>query len=352
MFTGRWLTAAALFVIAVALLAGFRASRDPSSRLRAELRRVPFAGHQAVFARYLSQLPAREILDVVEEANDFCHTAAHPLGMAIFEARRDLHESFDACGNRCTGGCFHGVLTAAVKTYASAEHPRQNTDAPVTFEQVLAHGKAICERPDAQAASRKGSCVHGIGHALMLLSGFDLSKAIEGCRAFSGEHLQYYCVSGVYMERDMKYGVEDANAGTPLAPCDAEHQFPAACFRYKIIRLFPTGATVDSVSQACLGLPEHQRRGCLHGLGYAAQQFIAARPERLGHICRAGDLNDRRMCVDGAIYSLAGFGRTAAETACSGLDADLKAHCHQATSDGLYSLDKPTALYVARRDTR
>ncbi|PYO54765.1 MAG: hypothetical protein DMD83_21740 [Candidatus Rokuibacteriota bacterium] len=59
-----------------------------------------------------------------------------------------------------------------------------------------------------------GNCAHGVGHAILILSGYDLGEALKHCAAFESAPLTYYCATGVFMENAINPGARDRNTGS------------------------------------------------------------------------------------------------------------------------------------------
>ena len=316
---------------------------EAKANLKTALRETLKTEHQALFAHYLDIIGADGILDVLEHAYNLCHSQAHPLGMAVVAKTRTIDEAIAACRGRCTGGCFHGVLMAALKDYAKA--PSDDPEGHIEFDQLLAHAKDICDDPKTTRIHRRGNCAHGVGHALTFLAGYRLAEALDACRSFTEQPLQYYCSSGAFMERDIVYGHADAATSSALAPCSQEETFPAACYRYKVKRLLRPGTTVEDIANRCLGLENLQRLGCFHGLGFSLLDDVFREPAMLAEVCRFGNADDQKICIEGAIEKLADYDRGRAKAACKTLAPELRDHCRQAINYGLYSLEKPFSSY-------
>jgi hypothetical protein len=323
-------------VVFVAVLAGLRVFADPATRLRNDLKKTPVASQQDVFAKYLNTLKPAGILDVLEADNRLCHAQAHPVGIAIYQASRDLYGSIETCNTRCTGGCFHGVLTAAVKEFAG------QGNSPATFVQVAAHARQICDDSRLNAVQKKGNCAHGIGHALMFLSGYRVTESVSACRrTFPEKPLQFYCAGGVYMERDTSHGADDAKGPSLLSPCDAESAFPGACYPYKMPHVFQLGKSVEQVADMCEGMGRYHRLGCFRGIGAAWLEHVARGIRSLADICSLGSREDQEACIDGTIGKLADYDPAAAERACASLSPELSSYCRTNKGYGMYPLNKP-----------
>jgi hypothetical protein len=142
------------------------------SRFLSDYLSAPTTEKRAVFKRYLSSLGADGILDMLE-MNPLCHTEAHDLGKEVFARLRALAPAMQVCANRCTSGCFHGILTQAFLGGAGAEDPSRH----LTLEEMKPKVNALCSNPALANAFEAGNCAHGVGHAILIMSGYDLGAA-------------------------------------------------------------------------------------------------------------------------------------------------------------------------------
>src|SRR3989344_3287984 len=257
-------------LVLVTILAGIGAIDRASGRQRreaakaflTEFSRTKLADRRAVFERHLAAVGAPGILDTLEGRYPLCHSQAHELGKVIFAESGELTEAIETCRERCTGGCFHGVLMEAFSSLASS------TDAEGHLElgDVKTAMRELCQSELVTAIHREGKCTHGAGHALAFVSGYNLSEALASCELFGDRRLEYYCAGGVFMEYDIAYGAAEAR-GRPLHyPCDTHTEFPSACYAYKAKHLMAALQTPEAYAAECMGLERFSRLGCFRGL--------------------------------------------------------------------------------------
>src|SRR5262249_43394098 len=147
---------------------------------------------------------------------------------------------------------------------------------------------------------------HGIGHALMIISGHNIQKSLTACASFPNPGMEYYCATGVFMEDFMAREREGRRPDRLHSPCDRYTRFPAACYRYKVPQLLQAfGGDRAKTVQVCLALAPALRLGCFHGVGAAHFRAIYRHPDLLAEVCRHGTPDDQVMCIEGAIETLA-----------------------------------------------
>jgi hypothetical protein len=296
-----------------------------------------------VFDKYLPALGAAAMLDFLELRYPGCHAQSHELGQALFAMSRDLETALRRCDTRCTSGCMHGVVTEAL--------------GGADVGALTARMEEFCREGEMASLHRPGNCAHGLGHALMFVTGGSVDRSIDGCLGFGREAMQYYCASGVFMEQFVRDSTRGRAAPSLLAPCDAEALFPGACYRYKGAQMLATLGGTDEVAAECGRLEDLQRRGCFHGLGYAAITLIMNDPERLTRVCADGSRDDQVVCIEGVVEKLADVNEGRAKGACAFIENGMRPVCDAAVQRKMYALENPTfGLYfdrhaIARRRT-
>lgn len=301
---------------------------------------------RAIFDKYLGELGADAMLDFLESTYPQCHGESHELGQSIFAKYKKIGAALGQCKARCTTGCMHGVLVEAFREY--------------TFEDITGQLAGFC-KDDMTAMYKPGNCAHGTGHALIMVTNYNIAEAIKGCSTFLDPAMQYYCASGVFMEylQERKHSTTDPQQPESLHfPCDTYTQFPAACYRYKTLEILEAfeGDTeeafeddMEEVAEECLALPRERRLGCFHGLGWAYIEDIGDDPALLSEVCRYGTSDDQTVCIEGAIEKLSDFNKETALSACSALKGENASVCRAAAEEKMYRMNKPTmGLYTGR----
>ncbi len=279
-----------------------------------------------IFEKYLPPLGSTALLDFLEDTYPACHGQAHDLGKALFAASKDLSAALRACGTRCTSGCMHGAVAEAFGTATPAA--------------IQVQMNTFCKHGEMARLHKPGNCAHALGHALMFVNDGDVRRSVDGCLGFTSAPMQYYCATGVFMEKILTG--PSLPSLSPYSPCAEETLFPTACYRYKAMELLDRLGTPLQLARGCLTLKPWQRRGCFHGLGHAVMEAVATEPSQLASLCRHGSRDDQIVCLEGAIEKLAEYDEERARTACASLTEDLQPVCKAAVADKMYSLTKTT----------
>lgn len=180
-------------------------------------------------------------------------------GTALYE--QTGKEGIAICDEAFTYGCSRGYSAAAIAKEGKTVLPD------------LVNG---CKR----AFGRKfSSCLHGLGHGVLLALGYDrLEEALAACDA-SGANEEMGCSSGIFMEynsraRDARRSMwarEARQEGKkkPLEPCvSLPEQFREACF-YGQVRWWHSvyDGNWEKIIGLCERLEGAGRKGCFEGIG-------------------------------------------------------------------------------------
>lgn len=295
-----------------------------------------------VVEEYIDKLGPAKILDVLEKEYPICHSQSHDLGKVIFEVSGDISIAIETCRNRCTDGCYHGVLMEAFEDFVSKENYLDNH---IVLSDLKDKVDAICNDPATATFIRQGNCAHGVGHALMYLANYNIKESLGYCGLFKSKPLEYYCSNGAFMEYDIVYGKSDLNTKSLHYPCDTFTDFPAGCYRYKMQRLVRILGGTSAAAEECMQLDGFVRLGCFHGFGLAHIVEINENPSRILSVCKFGTSDDKKICIEGAVEKLSDHQEVQAQKACAFLEDSLKEFCQTAAQRKYHSVEKSFALY-------
>lgn len=297
-----------------------------------------------LYEEYIDTIGANGILDGIDIVYERCHGIAHDVGKIIFAKTHDIGNSLRICADRCYTGCMHGVLMEA---FAQAQG--DDEEGHIDMEKLKPILKDICFNDDEMKASYgAGECAHGVGHALMFLSGYTISEALRGCTEFEDKKLEYYCADGAYMEYVVEQDEQDAKTRSQFYPCDT-FDYPAACMRTKFglvgKRILDSGKTTEDLIKECEKLEGKFRLGCFHGLGTAYSKILALGKMTIKELC-TGTENEQIACIEGAAERIGKYFSDKIEMVCNELD-DKKELCLDAAKRKPYSLEKDLTIYIA-----
>lgn len=298
-----------------------------------------------IYEEYIDIIGANGILDGIEKLSPKCHSEAHDLGKIIYARLKDIGKSLRVCADRCYTGCMHGVLMEAFAGVPVDEegHVDVNALKPLMND--------ICFKNEQMIADYSpGECAHGIGHALMVLSGYIIPEAIELCNGYANPAMAYYCASGAYMEYVIVHDPEDAKSKSLFYPCDT-YDYPGACFWHKMLpvmtRNYKENRTLDELRGDCEQLSGKFRLGCFHGLGNAHMSKIYRGKISIKEVCLHGTEEEQFVCIEGSIERMARYFEDRAVQICDQLEGKHKEVCLGAVKNKMNNVEKDLTLYLA-----
>jgi hypothetical protein len=301
-----------------------------------------------LYEQFLPRIGANGLREGIKSVYPTCHDEAHDLGKLIFSKLRDVGASLESCADACASGCMHGVLMQFFTDGDSTDGSPHSHSAQLTAADVAGRIPTFCESAALTRMYRPGDCAHGVGHAVMFLSRYDISAAIDLCDRFPTYALRYYCATGAYMEYRLVRSAADYPVHGGLYPCDAT-PYPAACFRYVMTNTvqwhYAKGGTLQTLQQQCAGLKGKYRLGCFHGIGNALVGRISRGRMTVAQLCGFGSRQDQTVCVEGAMERLGKFTPALAAERCEALTDWRRGVCQAAASRKMYDMSKSFAMY-------
>ena len=116
-----------------------------------------------------------------------CHRIAHYMGAAaLVRYEGSVGEAFLRGSASCASGYYHGILERAFQGVSAEER-----------SQVAGE---LCNDVRDQGNFLTFQCVHGLGHGLMITTGYDLPSALSTCGDLQTNWDRDSCRGGVFME--------------------------------------------------------------------------------------------------------------------------------------------------------
>jgi hypothetical protein len=236
-------------------------------------------------------------------SDERCHLIGHEVGAAVLTAEHDdLGKAMAMCSQACNSGCIHGAVMQYTAVHGiaafTATHPEQ-TCAQVIPDQYL-------------------PCIHGLGHAYMVATNYDLSASLADCDKLDLDGMQKrQCYSGVFMELfDAAQGLSHETIpqalyyrpGDPEYPCDSalvhsHFGYEEACFIQHPATFSEYAAAHHmSLLQACDQAPTKFRDACAIGVGLAVAQT-----SNLSSVAKACDVATDSTLRLGCLYGAYSF---------------------------------------------
>jgi hypothetical protein len=263
-----------------------------STCLRQAFGNVAFrAGPRAALALFHDRLEADEAV----QRN--CHQIAHLIGAAALARNGgDVARTFSQGDPVCVSGYYHGILERAFLGISSPS-------------QLVAVARTIC---DSGGLRRRGfldyQCRHGLGHGLMIQTGYDLPRALSICAQLGTGWDRAACSSGTFMENantSLGFRSPWLDDERPVEPCPRmlERDRHSCYLRASWRILTAAGGDFAKAGQACADLGRWAQT-CFRGLGRDAVEEGGLDAARVLDRCTRTE-SGRPDCLLGAARTVA-----------------------------------------------
>jgi hypothetical protein len=230
-----------------------------------------------------------------------CHPVVHAIGRETFRLKGNIHESFAACNQTCHSGCYHG----SVERFLRGEAIYALTDKHPSQAELKQKAAAACD--PALPMRLRFQCLHGLGHALMFFSRYELAPALGACEALADEWSRNSCYGGVFMENVFNATGEKKNfsATDYHAPCNRlDAQYRRECYMMQTSRMVEMGLSAPAVFAQCEQAGDY-RTPCVQSAGRDLSNFVRVGDARgTARTCEVASGDDRLACVRGVVYAL------------------------------------------------
>jgi hypothetical protein len=262
----------------------------------------------ALFAGALKAHSTFEVLQLIQrfEAEDpelrrDCHPVVHAVGRETYRIKGNIHDSFTACDQTCHSGCYHG----------SVERFLRGDD---LYTQVNRHPSAAELKQKAALACDPGSparlrfqCLHGLGHALLFFSRYQLQPSLEACDGLPDDWSRSSCYGGVFMENVFNATPEsrDLSPTDYHYPCNkVAEKYRAECYNMQTSRMTEMGLGTEQIIAECASAGSF-RQPCFVSIGRDLSNEVRLGAARAAAgKCELVSGESRVSCMHGVIYAL------------------------------------------------
>jgi hypothetical protein len=236
-----------------------------------------------------------------EELRRDCHPVVHAIGRETFRLTGNIHDAFSACDETCHSGCYHG----SVERFLRGDDLYSQTDKHPSQTELKQKAATACS-PDAPNRLRF-QCLHGLGHALMFFSRYQLKASLEACDGLPDAWSQSSCYGGVFMENVFNATPEkrDVSATDYHYPCNAvAAKYRRECYLMQTSRMVEMGLSVKRLFEECEKAGDY---GSSCALSIGRDLSNDARVGKTGSVAQRCELvagTHRLACMRGVIYAL------------------------------------------------
>ena len=278
-------------------------------------------GTKAAFAQVERQYPGG--------ADPACHRIVHMIGAAALTRNEgNIAETFAEGSSTCWSGYYHGVLVRAFQDVHSFE-----------AATLGAKSRSFCaDRQVRKSSWLSYQCLHGLGHGLMITTGYRLPLSLDVCRRLATEWDRTSCKGGVFMENFVtSFGGQSpwVRDDDPLYPCDwvAEGD-KYTCYQQATTRIIRVvGLDWEKIAQSCAGVESRWVETCFGSFGQNASVQGFRKPEAIVATCAiARPYGGEEECIRYAAMDVAGTysGGKEASVLCDVSAAELRGACYEA----------------------
>lgn len=244
------------------------------------------------------------------------HNFAHIVG---FEAlRQDGISGLEICDTSYNYGCHHGFVEVYLKKFG--------------VESV----KDIENSCKKLGPVHTPSCIHGIGHGVMVVDTYDIKKALWDCDLLD-EQSRIFCWDGAFMERvtgsmlgdDFKLEIDDSNLDEPCISIEEKYQ--EQCFRNQVTvwyKFFEN--SIGKVASRCSQTKESYQKTCFESIGLMNVMVTVGDPQRIINNCLTLNNDALDFCFIGSLKEFLFEGKSPqiAKSFCEFINPKNRAECH------------------------
>jgi hypothetical protein len=263
------------------------------------------------------------LLATDETVGRHCHPIVHAIGSASLERfDGDVARTFALGSPTCISGYYHGILERAFLDVT-------------TVSKLASVARSLCR---STGMRRNGfldyQCRHGLGHGLMIQTGYDLPVALSTCAQLGTGWDRRACASGAFMENvDTRFGYRSRwlSDDDPLYPCRTVAAFDRrSCYLRASVRiLLANGSDWAKAGAVCDSL-RRWSRACNQGLGREATETARYDVRGTRRLCRLVGQGEAD-CLLGAARTIANAsgarGIAPARRLCTGAERGHRAAC-------------------------
>ncbi|MDQ3857706.1 MAG: hypothetical protein M3327_04545 [Actinomycetota bacterium] len=252
-----------------------------------------------------------------------CHRIVHTIGSAaLARFHGNVAKAFALGSASCWSGYYHGILERAFTGVSG-------------IDELGEAARRICDDPGIRRTTFLAyQCVHGLGHGLMIRSGYDLPFSLSICDRLATEWDQTSCTGGVFMENiSSTYGVKSKwlRDDDPVYPCQVvKERHKLYCYLMVTSRVSElNGYDWRRTAEVCRRVERDWVATCFESYGRDASGSTRQSPRDVVRLCRfAGE--HAVSCVYGAVRDMTSNyanGRRASEL-CRLVGRSLRPHCY------------------------
>jgi hypothetical protein len=227
-----------------------------------------------------------------------CHRIAHMIGSAsLAYFKGNVAQTYAHGSPSCASGYYHGILERA---FANV----------FTHRGLIRVARSLCQ---GAGVRRMGfldyQCTHGLGHGLMIQTGYDLPMALAVCGSLQTRWDEVSCTGGAFMENGSTvYGLRSQwlKNDDPLYPCAAiKLRNRASCYLRVTTQILNVNHyNWPKTAETCRTLQPRWRPYCFRSYGRDTVNYAGGKASSILRLCGfAGSAEGQ--CLYGAARTMA-----------------------------------------------
>jgi hypothetical protein len=216
-----------------------------------------------------------------EEGDASCHRVAHAIGAAsLARYEGNVARTFAEGSSSCWSGYYHGVLERSLVKAKSR-----------TPAALAAVSRTLCDDPEVRRVNWLSyQCLHGLGHGLMISTGYALPLSLDTCRALLTDWDRTSCKGGVFMENvSPSYGIRSPwlRDDDPVYPCNSvsrpDKEMCYGMVTSRILRVI--GLDWEETAEVCAGVERDFVSTCFESFGRDVSGQVSRDPGEIVPLC-------------------------------------------------------------------
>ena len=237
----------------------------------------------------------------LEEGDPSCHRIAHTIGAAsLVRYEGNVARTFAEGSSSCFSGYYHGVLERALIGVKSRDP-----------DKLGGVARDLCDDPQVLVSRWMAyQCFHGLGHGLMITTGYGLPLSLDACERISTYLDRTSCKSGVFMENiSSSYGVRSRwiDDEDPVYPCNSiERDDKITCYGMVTSRILRViGLDWEKTAEICAGVEKRFVSTCFRSMGRDISGQTHRDPDEIVALCNvAGQYGAEGACISAAAMDM------------------------------------------------
>ncbi|MGH3078965.1 MAG: hypothetical protein ACRDPZ_12380 [Gaiellaceae bacterium] len=265
----------------------------------------------------------------IAEDDAGCHRIAHTIGAAsLARFRGNVARTFAEGTSSCWSGYYHGVLERSLLGVRS-----------YTRGSLAKVARRLCADPTVREVTWLAyQCLHGLGHGLMLTTGYDLRRSLDVCRRLPASWDAEACKGGAFMENiSPMYGATSRwlRNDDPLYPCPAVVEADRyECYKRSTTRmLMVIGFDWERMAELCSSLRADWKEACFVSFGRDTSAQNERDADQIIPLCELARRHAaERVCIQGAAMDITANDASGARATvlCNALEPRLRGVCYRA----------------------